>query len=56
MERMSHYALSFLSALGVDQFDILGFSIGRFVAQGVALMRTDTERRSILVPRRPEAP
>jgi pimeloyl-ACP methyl ester carboxylesterase len=53
VERMAHDALSFTSALGVDQFDILGFSIGSFVAQEMALIRPDAVRRLILASSAP---
>src|SRR5580704_12450658 len=33
IEQMAHDTLSFLGAMGLDQVDILGFSIGSFVAQ-----------------------
>jgi pimeloyl-ACP methyl ester carboxylesterase len=53
VEQMAHDALSFLSALGVDQVDVLGFSIGSFVAQEMALIRPDTVRRLILASSAP---
>ena len=37
--QMAHDAIAFLAALDVDQVDILGFSIGSFVAQEIALSR-----------------
>ena len=36
MELMAHDAIVFLSALEFDQVDLLGFSIGSFVAQEIA--------------------
>src|SRR5271169_5306946 len=41
IEQMAHGAISFLSAMGFDQIDLLGFSIGSFVAQEIALARPD---------------
>src|ERR1700680_134915 len=48
VEQMAHDAISFLDALGVDQVDVLGFSIGSFVAQETALIRPDIVRRLVL--------
>jgi pimeloyl-ACP methyl ester carboxylesterase len=53
VEQMGHDALSFLDALGVDEVDILGFSIGSFVAQEMALIRPDAVRRLILASSAP---
>jgi pimeloyl-ACP methyl ester carboxylesterase len=53
VEEMAHDALSFLSAFGVDQVDILGFSIGSFIAQEMALIRPDAVRRLILASSAP---
>src|SRR3954464_14623829 len=41
--------LAFLDALGLRQIDLLGFSLGGFVAQDVALMRPWAIRRLVLV-------
>jgi len=51
---MAHDALAFLSAMRFDQVDILGFSIGSFVAQEVALLRPDMVRRLILASSAPK--
>ncbi|MCU1700753.1 MAG: hypothetical protein JWR34_6816 [Mycobacterium sp.] len=48
MEQMAHDALFFIDALEVPQVDILGFSIGSFVAQEIALIRPDVVRRVVL--------
>ena len=37
IEEMARDAIVFLTALGLDQADVLGFSIGSFVAQEIAL-------------------
>src|SRR5271167_1290831 len=44
---MAHHALAFLSAMNFNQVDLLGFSIGSFVAQEIALLRPDILRRLI---------
>ena len=46
--QMAHDAIAFLTALELRQADILGFSIGSFVAQEIALIRPDLVRRLIL--------
>ncbi len=46
--QMAHDALAFLGAMRFDQVDLLGFSIGSFVAQEIALLRPDILRRLIL--------
>ena len=45
---MAHDAIAFLTALELRQADILGFSIGSFVAQEIALIRPNLVRRLIL--------
>jgi pimeloyl-ACP methyl ester carboxylesterase len=54
---MARNAIAFLDAMELDQVDLLGFSIGSFVAQEIALIRTAAVRRLILAssaPRRAE--
>ena len=53
VDQMAHDALSFLNAIEVDQFDVLGFSIGSFVAQEMALIRPDAVRRLVLASSAP---
>jgi pimeloyl-ACP methyl ester carboxylesterase len=53
VEQMAHDALSFLTAMNVDQFDLLGFSIGSFVAQEMVLIRPDAARRLVLASSAP---
>ncbi len=48
IEQMGREALTFVTALGLDRIDLLGFSIGSFVAQEVLLARPDLIRRTIL--------
>jgi pimeloyl-ACP methyl ester carboxylesterase len=52
--QMAHDALAFLSAMSFDQVDLLGFSIGSFVAQEIALLRPDILRRLILASSAPK--
>ncbi len=52
--QMAHDALAFLSAMQFDRVDLLGFSIGSFVAQEIALWRPDVVRRLILASSAPK--
>lgn len=52
--QMAHDAVAFLTAMGFDQADILGFSIGSFVAQEIALIRPGLVRRLILASAAPQ--
>jgi pimeloyl-ACP methyl ester carboxylesterase len=45
--------IAFIAALGLGQVDLLGFSIGSFVAQEVALIRPAIARRVVLVSSAP---
>jgi pimeloyl-ACP methyl ester carboxylesterase len=45
---MAHGAIAFIEAMGVTTVDLLGFSIGSFVAQEIALIRPDLLRRVVL--------
>ncbi|MFC8938942.1 alpha/beta fold hydrolase [Streptomyces griseoincarnatus] len=47
--QMAQQMISFTVALGLEQIDLLGFSIGGFVAQDMALVRPRLIRRLILV-------
>jgi pimeloyl-ACP methyl ester carboxylesterase len=49
VEAMAKHALAFMDALGAENFDVLGFSLGGMVAQVVALERASLFRRIILV-------
>src|SRR5258708_34580651 len=56
--KMGANAVAFIKALGLAKVDVLGFSIGGFVAQEIALQAPDLVRRLVLVgtgPRRAEA-
>jgi pimeloyl-ACP methyl ester carboxylesterase len=48
IEAMGHDAIAFIRALGYQQVDLLGFSLGGGVAQMVALQAPDLVRRMIL--------
>ena len=54
VEQMAHDAIVFLSALEFDQVDLLGFSIGSFVAQEIALIRPEVLRRLVLASSAPK--
>ena len=54
VEQMARDAISFVSALGHSQVDLLGFSIGSFVAQEIALRRPTLVRRLILASSAPK--
>ncbi len=48
-EQMGTNAVSFIKALGLSKIDVLGFSIGGFVAQEITLQAPDLVRRLVLV-------
>ena len=52
---MAHDAIAFLGAMQLDQVDVLGFSIGSFVAQEIALIRPTVVRRLVLASSAPQA-
>jgi pimeloyl-ACP methyl ester carboxylesterase len=52
--QMARDAIAFITALGLGQVDILGFSIGSFVAQEIALIRPTIVRRLVLASSAPE--
>src|ERR1700720_4516557 len=49
VEQMGANAVSFIKALGLPQVDVLGFSIGGFVAQEITLQAPELIRRLVLV-------
>ncbi|HTZ16683.1 MAG TPA: alpha/beta hydrolase [Mycobacterium sp.] len=53
VEQMARDAIAFIAALDVPHVDILGFSIGSFVAQEIALIRPDVVRRLVLASAAP---
>ena len=54
MAQMGRDAIEFMTVMGFGQVDLLGFSIGSFVAQEVALTRPSQVRRLILASIRAE--
>jgi pimeloyl-ACP methyl ester carboxylesterase len=52
--QMAHDAIAFLDAMGLDWVDVLGFSIGSFVAQEVALSRPALVRNLVLASSAPK--
>jgi pimeloyl-ACP methyl ester carboxylesterase len=54
VEAMARDAVSFATALGLGQVDLLGFSIGSFVAQEIALRRPALVRRLVLASSAPQ--
>jgi pimeloyl-ACP methyl ester carboxylesterase len=51
---MARGALTFADALGLDRIDVLGFSIGSFVAQEIVLTRPDLVNRLVLASAAPQ--
>ena len=54
VEAMAHGAIAFLEAMSFERVDLLGFSIGSFVAQEIALIRPDLLRRVVLASSAPQ--
>jgi pimeloyl-ACP methyl ester carboxylesterase len=54
VEVMAHGAIAFIEALAFQRVDLLGFSIGSFVAQEIALVRPDLLRRVVLASAAPQ--
>ena len=54
VEAMAHDAIAFLEAMNLQQVDLLGFSLGSFVAQEIALIRPDLLRRVVLASSAPQ--
>jgi pimeloyl-ACP methyl ester carboxylesterase len=54
IEAMAHGAIAFLEAMDYQRVDLLGFSIGSFVAQEIALVRPDLLRRVVLASSAPQ--
>ena len=54
IEAMAHGAIAFLEAMEFQRVDLLGFSIGSFVAQEIALIRPDLLRRVVLASSAPQ--
>lgn len=54
VSEMSDHVIAFLEALGLRQVDLLGFSLGGFLAQDIALRRPELLRRIVLAGTGPE--
>jgi len=54
IEAMARDAIEFVEAMELQRVDLLGFSIGSFVAQEVALIRPDVLRRVVLASSAPK--
>jgi len=54
IEAMAHDAIAFLEAMEFQRVDLLGFSIGSFVVQEIALIRPDLLRRVVLASSAPQ--
>lgn len=54
-EEFAENAVAFLSALGLAEIDLLGFSVGGYVSQALTLARPELVRRLILVGTKPRA-
>ena len=52
--QMATDAIAFLDAMEFGQVDVLGFSIGSFVAQGISLIRPAVVRRLVLASSAPQ--
>jgi pimeloyl-ACP methyl ester carboxylesterase len=53
VEQMAHDAIAFIAALDLAHVDLLGFSIGSFVAQEIAMIRPALVRRLVLASAAP---
>jgi pimeloyl-ACP methyl ester carboxylesterase len=53
VEEMARGATAFVSAMGYGRVDVLGFSIGSFVAQEIALARPEIVRKLVLASAAP---
>src|SRR4051794_38957733 len=54
VEAMARGAIAFLEAIDLPQVDLLGFSLGSFVAQEIALVRPGLLRRVVLASSAPQ--
>jgi pimeloyl-ACP methyl ester carboxylesterase len=54
IEAMAHDAIAFIEAMGFERVDLLGFSIGSFVAQEIALIRPVLLQRVVLASSAPQ--
>jgi pimeloyl-ACP methyl ester carboxylesterase len=54
VEAMANGAIAFIEAMNLERIDLLGFSIGSFIAQEIALIRPDLLRRVVLASAAPQ--
>jgi pimeloyl-ACP methyl ester carboxylesterase len=54
IEQMARDAIAFLAAMEFSRIDLLGFSIGSFIAQQIALVRQAVVRRMVLASSAPK--
>jgi pimeloyl-ACP methyl ester carboxylesterase len=54
VEAMAHGAIAFVEAMSLERVDLLGFSIGSFIAQEIALIRPNLLRRIVLASSAPQ--
>ena len=54
VQKMTNDALKIISAMGISQCDLLGYSLGGFIAQTMAVVRPDLLRKIILVGTAPQ--
>ncbi len=54
IEQMARDAIAFIAAMEFSQIDLLGFSIGSFVVQQIALVRPTIVRRLVLASSAPQ--
>jgi len=54
VSKMAHYAITFIDALGLEKVDLLGFSLGGFIAQEITLARPELVRYLVLAGTGPE--
>jgi len=52
--QMAHDAIAFVDAMDLERIDLLGFSLGSFVAQEIVLIRPDLVRRLVLASAAPQ--
>jgi pimeloyl-ACP methyl ester carboxylesterase len=54
MADAARHMIAFVTALGLEEIDLLGFSIGGFIAQEIALVRPTLVRRLVLAATGPK--
>src|SRR6266446_2762076 len=54
IEAMANDAIAFIEAMNLERIHLLGFSIGSFIAQEIALIRPDLLRRVVLASSAPQ--